>query len=745
MREWRLDAMTEDGRAGAGEEAGASPEAGSSTGRERELRELRRRAQGVRAVTLYGPGGIGKSWLLRRLIADLAPGYPDGTFFVGLADLRQPDLLPSRVASVIGVSEEPGIPLPDTLAAALRSRRLLLALDDCGHLAQACAGLCERLLASATGLLVVAASREPRPVADGVAWPVPALALPPAGPASPGEAARYDAVRFFAGRAAAAAPGFTLSQANCAAAVGICRAVAGSPLAIELAAAWVRAIPAEQVAARLGGWLDRPEEGGQAGPAPVQMPDAAIDWSHDLLSPDEQVLLRRLSVFAGWSLEMAEQVCADAGLPPARILGLLTGLAEKSLIELEPEVPGQRRYRMPGAIRDYCAGRLARAGETTALGRRLRDYALSVGDYFLSIGLAQVPAPWAARTQLFRRYRADADNIRAALGWCLDQGDTEAGLRLCASFGACWLVLGAFAEGAKWFGAFLAADQSAVAAAVRGPALVAGAYLVDGQGDRTRAECWAGEGLAACRAAGNLLFTSAALTLLAQLALRAGRPGQALQYASESVEHARQGADPWSEGVALSSRAAAQAALGQLREARDSAAAALDRMLEIDQQWGAARAMLGLAGLERTVGNLDAARRHYLAALALLRQVREDPEIARCLAGLGRVILEQGDLPEARAYLAQALTLSQRTGSRSGVSRGLMAFAALAVREGRPDRAVQLAAAVATLDEAAPPGRARKYLDAAAGLGPAEVARLWAAGLQLTASAAAELALDPPR
>jgi predicted ATPase/DNA-binding CsgD family transcriptional regulator len=752
--------MIDHGRAGAYEE----PD--SFVGRAQELGELREFARGMRAVTLCGAGGIGKTRLLLRLIAGLAPDFPDGTFFVGLGDLRQPDLVAARVASVIGVSEEPGVPLTDTLADALRSRTLLLALDNCEHLIDACASLCQRLLASSPGLLVVATSREALRVAAEAVWPVPPLARPAAGTADPEQAARCDAVALFTERAAAAAPGFALGPANCAAVVAICRALDGLPLAIELAAAWVRVLSAEQISARLSNRFQLLTSGDRSVPPRHRTLRATIDWSHDLLAPDEQMLLRRLSVFAGWSLEMAEQVCADDGLPAAQVLNLLAGLAEKSLVELEPDVLGQSRYRMLETIRDYAASRLAEAGETSALRRRLRDYALNLSEYFLSIGVARIPAAWQARVEVFQRYDADADNVRAVLGWALEQGDTETGLRLCTAVRPCWIVLGAFGEGAEWFDAFLAADPAGVPAAVRGQALTGRAQLALGSGDQAGAQPWALAGLELCRAAADLWFTATALNVLAETALHARRPDEARQRATEALQTAREAGDRWNQGYALGSLAAALATLGHLDEARQAAEDGLALMLEIDQQWGAARTLLGLANLSRVLGDLDAARGHYLAALGLLRQVKGDPEIARCLAGLGRIALDTGDLAAARDYLSRGLRLSLATGSRTGISRGLLAFATLAGREGRPDLAVQLAAAVTAMTETAqlPPApaqahhslregahlpprvaaRVRRYLDEAAVLGEAQVARLWADGLQLTSSKAADLAMAPP-
>ena len=227
-------------------------EPNSFVGRERELDELRRIAASIRAVTLCGPGGIGKTRLALRVIAGLAADFPDGVWFIELGDLRQPDLVVSRVASVIGVDEEPGRTLLETLADALRPRRLLLVLDTCEHLIDSCARLCHRLLASSQGLHVLATSREPLRMAGETVWQVPPLSLPQAGAAEvPEDLRRYEAVRLFGDRAEASLPGFALGPANVSAVSALCRSLDGVPLAIELAAAWVRVLSVEQIVARL--------------------------------------------------------------------------------------------------------------------------------------------------------------------------------------------------------------------------------------------------------------------------------------------------------------------------------------------------------------------------------------------------------------------------------------------------------------------------------------------------------------
>ena len=315
-------------------------------GRERELVELRQLLHRTRALTLCGPGGIGKTRLALRLLATAAAEFPDGVWFVELADLRQPDLVVSRIAAVIGITEEAGRPLLETLGDALRPRRLLLALDNCEHLLDACAQVCRQLLASAPGLRLVNTSREPLSVAAETIWRVPPLSVAPAGAdpaaAAPG-AERYEAVRLFADRAAASRPGFTVGPGNVAVVTSICRALDGMPLAIELAAARVRALSVEQISARLDDRFGLLTAGDRSAAPRQRTLRAAIEWSYELLTEPERALFRRLAIFTGWSLEMAEQVCADEQIPAAEVLGLTAALVDKSLVVLDPELLGQAR------------------------------------------------------------------------------------------------------------------------------------------------------------------------------------------------------------------------------------------------------------------------------------------------------------------------------------------------------------------------------------------------------------------
>jgi predicted ATPase/DNA-binding CsgD family transcriptional regulator len=725
-------------------------EPNSFVGRERELGELRELVGTTRALTLCGAGGIGKTRLALRLIGEVADGFPDGAWYVELGDLRQPDLVVSRVASVIGVSEEPGRPLLETLADALRPRRLLLALDNCEHLIDACARLGQRLLAGSPGARLIATSREPLRVAAETVWQVPPLSFPPAGvSAAPGDPRSYEAIRLFAERAAASLPGFTVGPGNAAAVAALCRALDGIPLGIELAAARVRVLSIEQIAARLADRFGLLTTGDRTAPPRHRTLRAAIDWSYGLLTPREQVLLRRLSVFAGWSLEMAEQVCSDRQIPAQDMLDLIAALVDKSLVTVEPEALGQARYRLLDTIREYAGAQLADAGEAAVFQRRLRDYTLEVVERNHAIGMAQIPASWPERVDVFRRYDTDRENVWQVLSWCLTDADAEAGLRICTGVRPCWIVRGVFAEGGDWLDSFLALDAPGVPARVRSAALVARAQLALSS-DPAAAGTWAGEGLALARAASDGFWTAAALNLLSEIALHTGRAADAAARAAEALAVAEASGDRWNEGYALGIRAALTAGQGRLAHAQQLAEASLSIMRGIDQQWGAARALLGLGDLARLRGEPGYARPRYVEALAILREIDARPDIARCLAGLGRVAMDLGATGQARQHLAESLRLSHATGTRIGVARGLEAFAALAVQEGRPELAVQLAAAASMLRETAglpalPGARAQKYLAAARHLGEAAIARLWARSLAMSSEAAVELALDPPQ
>jgi len=520
------------------------------------------------------------------------------------------------------------------------------------------------------------------------------------------------------------------------------------PLAIELAAARVRVLSVDQIAARLDDRFGLLTAGDRSAAPRQRTLRAAIEWSYELLTGPERMLFRRLAVFTGWSLEMAEQVCADEEIPAAEVLGMTAALVDKSLVVLDPELFGQARYRMLDTIREYAALRLSQAGEAAAFRRRFRDYVIRVAENSMAIGMARIAAPWPARVDVFRRYDVDAGNVSRVLNWCLEQGDAEAGLRICAAVSPCWIVWGTFGEGSEWLRSFLALDMTAVPAGVQGAATVVRGQLTLSS-DPAAAWSLGAEGLKLCREADDRYWIAVGLNLLAEIALHTRRIDEAAASADEALATAQAAGDGWNEGYALGTRAAIAARRGKLREAEQLATASVAVMRRIDQQWGAARALLGLGDLARFRNHPGEAHGWYVEALATLREIGARPEIARCLAGLGRVAMDLGAIEQARRHLTRSLRLSHATGARIGVARGLEAFAALTGHEGRPELAVQLAAAATVLRETAglrplSGARVEAYLAPARRLGDAAVARLWASGRALTTEDAVALALDAP-
>jgi predicted ATPase/DNA-binding CsgD family transcriptional regulator len=694
---------------------------------------------------LCGPGGIGKTRLALRLACEVVTGFPDGAWLAELADTRDPALIPARVAAMLGVREETGRPLTETLAEALRPRQLLLILDTCEHVVDASAALVQQLLAGCPGLRVIATSREPLRVRGETVWRVPPLELPgQAGELAAGELARHEAIRLFADRAAAARPGFALAAANAAAVARLCRTLDGIPLAIELAAARVGALSVEQIAARLDDRFQLLATGDRTAPARQQTLRAAVDWSYELLTGPEQVLLRRLAVLSGWNLDMAEQVCADEAVPASRVLDVLAALIDKSLVTLDTEVEGDARYRLLDTIREYAADRLNASGEALAMHQRHRDYLLRMADSIMARAFVRGDPPWPERVSLYRKAFAERDNFRAALAFCLERGEAEEGVSLCWALRSPWVVYGDVAEGAGWLDRFtrLGGDLPPLA---RGRALTLRADLAFEQQDyavaaeRAQAALDLLQSLPAAGRAGPL-------RLLALISLRAGRHDEALARVDAAGQAARADGDDWEEGLALAVRAAILGRQGLLDEAERAFADALD-LLQDNNRWGMAHTVYGLGRLATARGDHAAALRHFRAALAIYREVDARPDMARVLAGIGSVALAQGDLALASASLTESVRLSLATGQRLTIARGLEAYAVLAAASGDPAGSARLAGAACALREAASdnPGRAASgagYLlgPAREQLGPDAAAALLAEGAAMSPHEAFRLA-----
>lgn len=401
----------------------------SFVGREREIAELRGvLADSTRLLTLTGAGGSGKTRLALVLATEMVDCFEDGVWWVELAPLSEPDLVPQAVASAVGVREAPGRPANEVLRAHLETNDLLLVLDNCEHLIDACAALADALLRTCPGLKILATSREPLGIAGETIWLVPPLSLPEVWDLSPVERlVRYEAISLFVERAKAVAPTFELTQHNAPYVARVCQRLDGIPLAIELAAARTRVLSAAQISSRLDESLRLLGTKSRKADSRQQTLRATIGWSHGLLSGQEQTLFRRLSVFSGgFTLEAVEAVCDEDGIEQEDVLDLLSRLVDKSLV-LVAEQDDEARYRLLETVGQYGREKLDESGEEPSLRRRHAYFFLKLAERVEPKINSKDRGPWLGRSD------AEHDNLRAALAWSREEVDSEVGLRLAGA------------------------------------------------------------------------------------------------------------------------------------------------------------------------------------------------------------------------------------------------------------------------------------------------------------------------
>lgn len=418
----------------------------SFVGRRRELAETRRLLASSRLLTLTGPGGVGKTRLALRMAAEVRRTFPDGVWFVDLSALHDPQLLPHTVANALELRQVSANPTAD-LASYLEHQRLLVVLDNCAHLTDATALLASKLLAAALGLHILATSRHVLGVEGEQILSVPPLSVPEAGrDVLAGDATHYESVTLFLDRATAVAPGFAITDSNRSTVIELCRRLDGIPLAIELAAVWLRILSPAQILDRLEDRFRLLTGGRPSVPARQRSLDATVGWSYDLCSPDEQLMWARLTVFAGgFDLEGAESVCSGEGIDSDDVLGLLAGLVNKSIVvrQLATE-QATAWYQMLESIRQYGAERLTDGDQARALRVRHRDHYRSLAQQFAAEGFGPHQTDW------FLRLRRESGNLRAALEFCLsDPREAPAGLEIAAPLWNFWFA-GFLREGYRY-------------------------------------------------------------------------------------------------------------------------------------------------------------------------------------------------------------------------------------------------------------------------------------------------------
>jgi DNA-binding CsgD family transcriptional regulator/Tfp pilus assembly protein PilF len=510
----------------------------------------------------------------------------------------------------------------------------------------------------------------------------------------------------------------------------------------------------EQIADRLRDRFALLNSGDRTAPLRQQTLRATVDWSYELLDEAEQMLLRRLAVFSGWNLDMAEQVCSDETMPADAVLGLLISLIDKSLVVLDGEAAGDARYRLLDTIREYAAERLAAAGEKDALALRHRDCILALVEETVKGMFNRGEPPWPVRLAVFRRGIAEYGNFRIALATSLTHEHADEGLRLCIGLRNIWLPHGDAREAAPWLDRFLVlspgqpGDSATVSPQVRGRALACRAEIAfDLQDYDTLMRC-ATESLELSRASGDDFTVPTALRVISQAAARAGRVDDAVTYIDEAVAAAEAAGNDWEAGLTQATKAAIAVRQGKLKSAQRAYETALE-VLADNIRWGVAQVEYGMGTLARTRGDAEVAVRYFTDAMEIFRELDARPEIARCQAGIGWIAVTTGDFDQAADSLAEALRLNQAGGQRLGIARGLEAFAALAAARQQPERAARLAGAACQLRESLGHGtgigpRIEQVLEFARGrLGASAAAALFAEGREVSAEDAVGFALGP--
>ncbi len=678
----------------------------SFIGRERALAELKRLLTKSRVLTLTGSGGCGKTRLSLQVAADSLERFPDGAWMVELALLADPGLVAQTVATVLGLKEEPGKPIIQTLTEHLKDQHLLLLLDNCEHLLDGCARMVDTILRQCPQVTILASSREALGMGGEQAYRVPSLSLPdPKQAYTAASVAPFEAVQLFTDRAYLAHADFDITDQNASTLASICFRLDGIPLAIELAAARLRSLSLEEIRGKLDQRFRLLTGGSRTALPRQQTLRSLIDWSYDLLREPEKWLFQRLSVFVGgWTLEATEQVCVADGGEDGDVLNLLTSLADKSLVMVQQN-DGHSRYRLLETVRQYARERLLESGGGEVVRDRHRDYFLA---------LAEEAAPklkGADQSEWFERLEEEHDNFRSAVAWSLSEAGSRAGLRLCAALQRYWINRGHLSEGRDSCLRVLGMAGAEACTTERAKVLTAAGLLAYWQGDYPAARAQHEEGLAIWRQLGDQRGIAVALNNLGMVMRSQGDYASARTLYEESLVIERQRGD----------------------------------------RWGLAAGLNNLGSLAAAQGDYRGCRTHLEESLAIWRELGDRGAIATTLENLGGRAYEQGELAAARALHAESLTLRRQVGDKLGIIISLEQLAAVAASLGSPLRATRiwgraecLRAEIGSALE--PKDRSRQDQRVAAARAALEddaaFDRAWQDGRSLTLEQAIDLALE---
>ena len=668
-------------------------------GREREMSEVGRALSMTRLLTITGAGGCGKTRLALEVARDFVEAspdeYPDGVWLVELASLEDGTLVPGAVAAALGVRERPDLPVTEELTDFLRTRRLLLVLDNCEHLTDACASLVDTLLDSCENLRVMATSREILGVAGETNWTTPSLTVPDAvHPPDPRSLTRYEAVQLFVERARARVPAFVLTPENAAAVADICRKLDGIPLAIELATARMGALSVGQISERLGDALGFLTTGDRTRAPRQRTLRATLAWGYELLREEEQKLFGRLSVFAGgWDLETAEAVGAGGGIEGNEVLDLLSSLVDKSLVLVEVSDGGAPRYRLLETVRQYASEKLAARGEVEAVRRR---HAL----FFLEMAERSEPElSGAEQVAWLDRLDGELDNLRAAVGWFRESGQGSADLRLAGALWRYCYLRGHYEQGRGWLEGALADGDDAPSTA-RAKAYLGAGALTFLQCEYDRARDLLQEALALYRVLEDDGGIASASQMLGSIARERGEYARAEALHEESLALFRKLGDEVGEAQSLNYLAYAAWLQGKYQRANELCEETLLRFRGLRDNEVIVWALISQGASALYSGDLHRARTLLERSRALSNEVGYREGVAWSLNQLGVLAYREGDYPWATNLLRESLEIHQFLGDRWRIGSVLEALAEVQFAQRRLGSAACLFGAARAVREA---------------------------------------------
>ncbi len=686
----------------------------SFIGREQEIAEVKRLLTVTRLLILTGMGGAGKTRLSLKVASDLVDDYPGGIWFVDLAQLEDPTLLPQAVASTLGIREESGRPLLEILSSAIGSSPILVLLDNCEHLVEACASLADTLLRACPNLRILATSRHVLGVPGEVAWPVPPLSLPNPKENLPIERMlQCDAIQLFVGRALLRRLDFALTPANAQAVAQLCFQLEGIPLAIELAAARINVLSVEEIVNRLDQRFRLLSSRTQGTPNRHQTLTALMDWSYDLLSDSERLLFRSLAVFAGgFTRQAVETVCAGE-IDEYEIIELLSQLVDKSLVIMH-EVKGKSRYRMLETVRQYAwdKGTIDDGRWTIDNAQRQGLYPSQVHIpsatlreshmlYFLQLVEEAEPHLMGAdQDEWLQRLEEEHDNMRVALTWARENGEKMAGLRMAGALWRFWRVRGYYSEGREQLTNMLSlADEGRrtndkTSSIVLRPAsddgntvyakalLGAGSMALE-QGDYRAATPLFEKSLALYRDLGDRQAIGLLLNILGIVAWNQEDVDHAQAFYEESLAIRRELGDD--QGIASSLSNLGNIAWGQGDYSRASSLyrESFDIQQKLGNKWGMAMSLGNLGLVAHDEGDYSNARRLHKESLAIRQELGDKIGTAWCLENLARAAAAERKVAYAARLWGAAEALREAVGAplppadRTGYERDVAAARAL--------------------------------------------------------------------